>query len=507
MDPPARAPVAADSPAVVRAGERRASAPQRWRRCLSEDLRAADAGAAQAFAGLAAFRAHGQARDLPVSIGRAVADGHVRLQAAAERSARHRSACLDTNGAAFDRHDLDASDLSGGAAEVQVRAARTVGAWVSELLPHTAKVVDELCFIKSMHTEAINHDPGITFFQTGAQLAGRPSIGSWISYGLGKRNNDLPAFVVMVSQGTGRPGDQPLYDRLWGSGFLPSKYQGVKFRSIGDPVLYLSNPSGIQQRITAAVPRSSGQAEPDEARGVGRSGDLHAHRAVRNGVPDAELGARADGSLQRSPSASSSFTVRIPASPARLRPTACWRGALPNAACASSSCFIAAGITTTTCRNLIVGQCLDTDQPVRCADPGSERARPAGGYVGRLGRRVRTNRLLPGQAHGRRLRARSSSALLHGLARRRRHEAGYHLRGDRRLLLQHHAGPGARARSARDDPALPGNRPYAADFQISGPPLPADGRPWSRETRASHVTGAHAAGSETLTVVPFPGVL
>jgi Protein of unknown function (DUF1501) len=119
------------------------------------------------------------------------------------------------------------------------------GAWLSELLPHTAKVADDLSFIKSMHTEAINHDPGITFFQTGAQLAGRPSIGAWISYGLGSENNDLPSFVVMVSQGTGRPGDQPLYDRLWGSGFLPSKYQGVKFRSTGDPVLYLSNPDGF----------------------------------------------------------------------------------------------------------------------------------------------------------------------------------------------------------------------------------------------------------------------
>ncbi len=118
-------------------------------------------------------------------------------------------------------------------------------AWVSELMPHTAKVVDELCFIKSMHTEAINHDPAITFFQTGAQLAGRPSIGAWLSYGLGSENQGLPAFVVMVSQGTGNPADQPLYDRLWGSGFLPSKYQGVKFRSSGDPVLYLSNPPGL----------------------------------------------------------------------------------------------------------------------------------------------------------------------------------------------------------------------------------------------------------------------
>ena len=115
------------------------------------------------------------------------------------------------------------------------------GAWVSSLLPHTAKVADELSFIKTMHTQAINHDPAITFFQTGAQLAGRPCMGSWLSYGLGSTNKDLPAFVSMVSGS----GGQPLYDRLWGSGFLPTKFQGIKFRSVGDPVLYLSNPQGI----------------------------------------------------------------------------------------------------------------------------------------------------------------------------------------------------------------------------------------------------------------------
>ena len=117
-------------------------------------------------------------------------------------------------------------------------------AWVSDLMPYTAKIVDELCFIKSMHTEAINHDPGITFFQTGAQLAGRPSMGAWLSYGLGTMNADLPTFVAMVSKGSAQTG-QPLYDRLWGSGFLPSRYQGVKFLSTGDPVLYLSNPPGV----------------------------------------------------------------------------------------------------------------------------------------------------------------------------------------------------------------------------------------------------------------------
>lgn len=119
------------------------------------------------------------------------------------------------------------------------------GMWFSELMPHMSTLADDWCQIRSMHTEAINHDPAITFCQTGSQLAGRPSIGSWISYGLGSQNKDLPAYVVLTSFGTGRPDDQPLYDRLWGSGFLPSQHQGVKFRNKGDAVLYLSNPAGM----------------------------------------------------------------------------------------------------------------------------------------------------------------------------------------------------------------------------------------------------------------------
>ncbi|MBM3796674.1 MAG: DUF1501 domain-containing protein [Acidobacteria bacterium] len=118
------------------------------------------------------------------------------------------------------------------------------GTWMSELLPHTAKLADKFCVIKSMHTEAINHDPAVTFFQTGFQLAGRPSMGAWLSYGLGSLNQDLPAFVVMVSQGKGN--SQALADRAWGSGFLPTRYQGVKFRAAQDPVLYLSNPAGYE---------------------------------------------------------------------------------------------------------------------------------------------------------------------------------------------------------------------------------------------------------------------
>jgi hypothetical protein len=121
------------------------------------------------------------------------------------------------------------------------------GAWVSELMPHLAKVADDVCFVKSMFTEQINHDPAVTFLQTGFQLAGRPSIGAWLAYGLGSENKELPAFIVMISQGSGNPNDQPLADRQWGSGFLPTKYQGVKFRSGSDPVLYLSNPPGFSQ--------------------------------------------------------------------------------------------------------------------------------------------------------------------------------------------------------------------------------------------------------------------
>ncbi len=121
------------------------------------------------------------------------------------------------------------------------------GRWVSELLPHTAQVVDEIAVVKSLNTEAINHDPATTYIQTGSQQPGRPSLGAWLSYGLGSENANLPAFVVMISQGSGNKTDQPIFSRLWGSGFLPSQHQGVRLRSGSDPVLYLSNPPGIDR--------------------------------------------------------------------------------------------------------------------------------------------------------------------------------------------------------------------------------------------------------------------
>ncbi|MEZ6140534.1 MAG: DUF1501 domain-containing protein [Zavarzinella sp.] len=122
------------------------------------------------------------------------------------------------------------------------------GTWISELLPHIAKITDDIAVVRTLHTEAINHDPAITFLQTGSQQPGRPSLGAWLSYGLGTENQSLPAFVVLISQGSGNKNDQPIFSRLWGTGFLPSEHQGVRFNPGKDPVLYLSNPAGISNQ-------------------------------------------------------------------------------------------------------------------------------------------------------------------------------------------------------------------------------------------------------------------
>ncbi len=143
------------------------------------------------------------------------------------------------------------------------------GATISDLLPNLAKVADELCFVKSCYTEAINHDPAITFLQTGSQLAGRPSMGSWLSYGLGSANENLPAFVVLISKDRT---EQGLYARLWGNGFLPSVHQGVLFRSGKDPVLYLANPDGVSRESRRKM--------------LDRLEELHALQSEQEGDPE-----------------------------------------------------------------------------------------------------------------------------------------------------------------------------------------------------------------------------
>lgn len=147
------------------------------------------------------------------------------------------------------------------------------GQWFSELLPHTAGIADDLCVIRSMHTESINHGPGVTFMQTGSQIPGRPSLGAWLDYGLGAENEDLPSFVVMITK---NKGGQPLMTHLWGAGFLPARHQGVRFRSGADPVLYLNNPPGITPASRRLL--------------LDRLKELHEHQFA--GTPDAEIQTR-----------------------------------------------------------------------------------------------------------------------------------------------------------------------------------------------------------------------
>jgi hypothetical protein len=144
------------------------------------------------------------------------------------------------------------------------------GQWFSEILPHTAKIADDICVVKNMYTEAINHGPGVTYLQTGSQIAGRPSIGAWLQYGLGSANKDLPSFVVLVTKSKG---GQPLLSRFWGSGFLPSEYQGVRFRSGKNPVLYLTNPDGVSGKSRRLL--------------LDRLAEMHAHQNALS--PDAAI--------------------------------------------------------------------------------------------------------------------------------------------------------------------------------------------------------------------------
>ena len=359
------------------------------------------------------------------------------------------------------------------------------GAWLSELLPHHRQIVDDVCFVKSMFTEAINHDPAITFFQTGSQIAGRPSMGAWLSYGLGSMNDDLPSFIVLVSA---NQADQPLYARLWGSGFLDSKYQGVQLRPGKDPVLYLSNPDGICRSGRHAMLEQAQRAQSTSVREGARPGDRVADRAVRDGVPHADQRAGCHRFVERDGSRRSSCTARTAGRRARLRRIVCSRGGWPSGACGSFSSITKAGTITVACRSGIRNQCAETDQASAALVLDLKQRGLLDDTLviwgGEFGRTSYSQGVLTAQ----RLRPRSSPAVLHDVAGRRRHQAGHHLRPDGRLRLQRgrrrwqsdltdegrvHARHDARSRSAGDDAAPVGRRSHAADVQVPGPALSA----------------------------------
>ena len=328
------------------------------------------------------------------------------------------------------------------------------GAWISELLPYTASMADDLAIIRSMHTEAINHEPAITFIQTGREVAGRPCIGSWLAYGLGSMNRDLPTFVVLnASHSHPKANVQAISAKLWTSGFLSSRFAGVSLRSTGDPVLYVNNPDGVPSRIRRRMLDSLAEMNRLQHQQIGDPETL-------SRIEQYEMAFRMQSSVPELTDLSKEpeSTYRLYGEDAKVPGTFAY------------SCLMARrlGRAQRPLRpDLPSGMgraprgAPSPSQPVQGrgpgllgAGPGLEAAGAPGGHPGDLGRRVRPYRLLPGQTHRNDLRAGSPSPLFQPLDGRGRNPGRRRPRRDRRLRVQHRARPGPCAR-------LPGHHPFA----------------------------------------------
>ncbi len=258
---------------------------------LGRSASAAEAAAAGPETALPQPSREGEARHLPFPVRRPLADGPLRPEAGDGGAARRQGpARIDPPGPAAHHDDSGQKSFPVAPSIFKFAQHGQSGAWMwmSELLPHLSGIADDLCFIRSMHTEAINHDPAITFCQTGHQLAGRPSIGAWLSYGLGTDNADLPAYVVLTSFGTGRRDDSRSTTGCGPPDFSPTQHQGVKFRNIGDPVLYLSDPRRNEPGDAPRHARRTRRPQPPRPRAVPRPRDRCAHFPIRDGLPHAE---------------------------------------------------------------------------------------------------------------------------------------------------------------------------------------------------------------------------
>ncbi len=218
------------------------------------------------------------------------------------------------------------------------------GQVISDFLPWHAKMADDICIVRSMVTEQINHDPAHTFMNTGTAISGRPSMGSWINYGLGSECDDLPGFVVLTSVGGRNP--QPIASRQWSAGFLPSRFQGVEFNSSGDPVHYVRNPAGVYPRSAAAAGRCDSAAQSASQPAAVDNPEIDTRIAayemafrMQTSVP--ELMDMSDEPQQRSRTCTEPSRATVP-----TPPTACWHDAWPSAVCGSSICITAVGTIT-----------------------------------------------------------------------------------------------------------------------------------------------------------------
>ena len=365
-----------------------------------------------------------------------------------------RAARLGPHGAADHDDDLGPEEPARGAVDLQVRPATAESAPSSaSFLPHTAKVADDLCIIRSVQTEAINHDPAITFVQTGSQLAGRPSMGAWVATAWGARTRTCRRSSSCCRAGRT---DQPLYDRLWGSGFLPTRYQGVKFRGGKEPVLYLANPAGCSPRRRRQMLDDLGElnqlrhAETGDPEILTRIAQYELAYRMQTSVPElTDLSSEPKLVLDLyGPDVHEARELRreLPAGPAAGRARRAVHPALSHGLGPAQQPARARSASSAA---------TPTSPPPRLITDLKQRGLLDDTLViwgGEFGRTVYSQ----GTAHRDRLRPRPPPALLHHLDGRRRHQAGPDPRRDRRLLLQHHEGPGPGPRPQRDDPALLG---------------------------------------------------
>ena len=375
--------------------------------------------------GLPHFAAEGEGAHLPAHERRAVADRPVGLQAEAARATSTRTCpTAIRNGQRHHHDDQRPGAVSGRAVEVQVRAARPVRPWVSELLPHTAKIVDDIALVKTVHTNAINHDPACTFVMTGSEVPGKPSLGSWLAYGLGSENNDLPAFVVFTPNFPDVAATARRSSRACGAAAsCRRKYNGVALRGVGRSGAVRAEPARRRRAATAArcsTRSASSTSAASSASAIPRSRrasrSTRWRSACRRSVPELiDLSQRAAGDAR---------PVRPGREEARhVRRTArCSRGGWSSAACASCRSCTAAGTSTATCPTQLGNQCQDTDQATAALVTDLKQRGLLDRHARRLGRRVRPHGLLAGHADQGRLRPRPPSAQLLHVAGRRRHQ-------------------------------------------------------------------------------------
>ncbi len=346
------------------------------------------------------------------------------------------------------------------------------GQQISELLPHLATVADDITLLKGLHTDEINHAPAQMFLHTGFGRGGRPSFGSWVVYGLGSENQDLPAFVVMLSGPAGGAGTS-----LWSTGFLPSVYQGIQFRSSGDPVLFLSNPKGHSAADRRRVLDTISELNQSQLADVGDP-------EIATRINQYEMAFRMQTSVPELMDLSGETQATLDL-----------YGAKPGKASFANNCLLARRLVERGVRMIqlydsdwdhhnnlpkrLAAKCKDVDQAAGRPDHRPQTARPAGGYARHLGRRVR-----PDAASARHLRhrrqdqpwPRSPQGRLHHVAGRRRHETRHHLWANRRARIQCRREPGPRPRSERHRAALTGPGSQAVDLHLPRPRVPTDRR-------------------------------